>query len=244
MDGNAHAISDEPNTPGYAFMLRSLWSSVPTSSPPLIPPAKKLPRIRAFVKILVLSLVVLLLAEVLNIYVGSNFRTVIADQCYRSGQPNECFLQEVQRTHGIRSILNLRDENLNQSWYVEEKNAADRLGIKLINAGLSSSEQPPDHEFRRFVEGMEACEPPVLIHCANGNDRSGLAAAIYLMLFTKTPLPEARCQLSLRYGHIAWGKAGCLQRILDSYETWLNENGYQHTADHFRHWAKTEYHQE
>jgi protein tyrosine phosphatase (PTP) superfamily phosphohydrolase (DUF442 family) len=203
-----------------------------------------LPRTRMILKLVGLALLGLVLAEVLNIYVGSNFRTVITDQCYRSGQPDEDFLEELQRTHGIRTILNLRDENLDQAWYVEEKNAADRLGIKLINAGLSSSEQPPEHEFRRFVAGMDACEPPVLIHCANGNDRSGLASAIYLMLHTKMPLCEARCQLSLRYGHIAWGKAGCLQRILDSYETWLGENGFQHHADHFRHWANTEYRQE
>ncbi len=54
---------------------------------------------------------------------------------------------------------------------------------------------------------------------------------------TDTPLPEARRQLSLRYGHFRWGKAGCLQRMLDSYEAWLASNHLEHTAGNLHEWA-------
>jgi protein tyrosine phosphatase (PTP) superfamily phosphohydrolase (DUF442 family) len=223
--------------------LGQLVAKLPVAEQSPSPP-KKTSRIWPGVKLGFLAVVLLILAGAGYTYLGNNFHSVIPGKCYRSAQPSERFLAELQRTHGIRSILNLRDENNDQPWYQEEKKAAERLGIKLVNVGLSSSEQPPDFEFRRFVEGMDACEQPMLIHCASGNDRSGLASAIYLMLYTKTPMAEARTQLSLRYGHIPWGKAACLQRILDSYETWLHEKGFEHRADHFRFWAKNEYQQE
>ena len=225
----------------FRSILRIFASPTAEAAPP--PPKKRSP-VWLCVKVLLLLVMALFVIEVVRTFVGRNFRCVIAGKCYRSGQPSDAFLEELQRTHGIRSILNLRDENLGEPWYEEEKKAAERLGIKLVNVGLSSTEQPPDFEFRRFVDGMDSCEQPVLIHCAGGNDRTGLASAVYLMLFTKTPVPEARYQLSIRFGHVPWGKSACLQRILDNYENWLKEKGFEHHADHFRYWAKNEYRQE
>jgi protein tyrosine phosphatase (PTP) superfamily phosphohydrolase (DUF442 family) len=194
-------------------------------------------RLRLFAKCVFLAGLTMFVAEVLRIFVGGNFHAVVPGQCYRSGQPTADFLETVSRTHGIRAIINLRDENEDEPWYQEEKEAAERLGIKLINAGLSSSEQPPAADFAKFVRAMESCPEPMLIHCANGNDRTGLASALYLLMRTDTPLPEARRQLSLRYGHFRWGKAGCLQRMLDSYESWLASNHLEHTAGNLHEWA-------
>jgi protein tyrosine phosphatase (PTP) superfamily phosphohydrolase (DUF442 family) len=211
-----------------------------TSSPGPIPR----PRNRAILKGIALAALVMLVAECLRIFVGSNFHAVVPGKCYRSAQPTPAFLDTIQRTHGIRSIVNLRDENEEESWYQQEKQAARRLGLELINAGLWSKEQPPPEDFHRFVQAMKNAPEPILIHCANGNDRTSLAAAVYLLMRTTTPIPEARGQLSLRYGHIAWSKASCLHRILDSYETWLGQNGKDHHADHFYYWGMHVYRQE
>lgn len=177
------------------------------------------------------------LAESLRILVGGNFHAVIPGHCYRSGQPTAEFLETIHRLHGIKGILNLRDENEEEPWYREEKEAAERLGMKLVNAGLSASEQPPADDFAKFMIALETCPEPMLIHCANGNDRTGLASAFYLLLHTDMTVPEARRELSLRYGHFRWGKASCLQRMLDSYETWLADNAFDHSAAHLHHWA-------
>ena len=147
-------------------------------------------------------------AECLRIFVGGNFHSVVSGKCYRCGQPSGAFLETVSRKHGIRAIINLRDENNDEPWYQEEKEAAKRLGIKLINAGLSSSEMPPAVDFAKFFRRWKPARADA-DHCANGNDRTGLASALYLLQRTDTPLPEARRQLSLRYGHFALGKAGC-----------------------------------
>jgi protein tyrosine phosphatase (PTP) superfamily phosphohydrolase (DUF442 family) len=223
-------------------------SVLPTevAAPSAQPVGRLRSRTRLWIYALFMAGLVMLLAETLRIFVGANFHTVVPGRCYRSAQPSASFLESVQRTHGIRSILNLRDENEDQEWYREEKRAAAKLGMKLVNAGLASKEQPPDHDFRRFVNAMTEKESPdpVLIHCANGNDRTGLAAAVYLLLRTKTSLPEARGHLSLRYGHIAWGKASCLSRILDSYESWLTETEKTHAPEHFHFWAMNHFRQE
>jgi len=191
--------------------------------------------------LLLLVCVSAVLAEAANVFLGRNFRTVVPGQCYRSAQPNALMLAEVKEAHGILSILNLRDENEDESWYQEEVQAAKKLGIKLVNVGLSSRAQPPEHDFVRFVDGMDACPQPMLIHCASGNDRTGLASAVYMLLYTNVTPAEARGQLTMRYGHIPWGKAACLQRILDNYETWLCETNQTHSPDNFRLWARTAY---
>ncbi len=199
---------------------------------------------RALVGGLVLALLAMLSAECLRIFVGSNFHDVVPAKCYRSAQPTPAFLENLQRTHSIRSIVNLRDENKEESWYNHEKEAADRHGIQLINAGLCSIEQPPEHDFARFIQAIKDAPEPVLIHCANGNDRTGLASAVYLLMRTHTPLAQARGQLSLRYGHFGWTRSSCLRRILDSYENWLQETGKEHHPDHLYDWGMHFYRQE
>ena len=199
---------------------------------------------RAIFKGIGLAALAMLLAECLRIFVGSNLHEVVPGKCYRSAQPTASLLESAERTYHIRSIVNLRDENEDESWYQEEKESARRLGLSLINAGLSSKEQAPDEDFRKFVQAMKDAPEPILIHCANGNDRTGLASAVYLMMRTDTPIREARRQLSLRYGHIAWSKASCLGRVLDSYESWLLSAGLTHHADQFYFWGMNIYRQE
>src|SRR5262249_25398199 len=141
-----------------------------TESAKSFPAAKSAPsRIRLILKIVLSALLVMFVAECLRIFVGSNFHTVVPGKCYRSAQPTAAFLENVHRTHGICTIINLRDENEDEPWYREEKHAALRLNLKLFNAGLSSKEQPPEVDFHTFVRAMKDAPEPILIHCANGN---------------------------------------------------------------------------
>lgn len=196
------------------------------------------------VKIIAAAGFVMFSAECLRIFVGANFHTVVPGRCYRAAQPTAAFLESIKHSHGIASIVNLRDENPDEAWYREEQKAAKQLNIELLNAGLSSKEQPPDVDFHKFVWAMKNAKEPVLIHCANGNDRSGLASAVFLLMRTDTPLAQARGQLSIRYGHFSWTKSSCLRRILDSYESWLDETGKAHSPDHFYYWGLNVYRQE
>ena len=204
------------------------------------------PRVRKalLLKGVFMAAAVMFIAEVLRVFVGSNFHSVVPDQCYRSAQPTAASLESAQRAYGIRTIINLRGENEDNDWYQEELQAARRLHIDLLDAGLYSKEQVPDEDFRVFVQAMKDAKEPILIHCANGNDRSSFASAVYLLMRTDTPIDAARKQFGLRYGHFAVGRALSLHRVLDNYETWLKENHWQHNAEHFYYWGMHVYHRE
>src|SRR5947199_571473 len=99
---------------------------------------------------------------------------------------------------------------------------------------MSASDKPFEGELRKLVDAFDRCGEPALIHCNSGSDRSGFAAACFLLLKTQATLREARGQLSVRYGHLPWGKARCLDRVLDQYESWLIGQDLAHEPEHFR----------
>jgi hypothetical protein len=80
----------------------------------------------------------------------------------------------------------------------------------------------------------------VLLHCRRGADRSGLAAAACLLL-DDTDVGAARNQLSWRFGHVALGRSGDLNQVLDMYNAWLNQRNEAHRPELFRHWALEHY---
>lgn len=191
-----------------------------------------------------LAVLVMFSAEVLRLFVGFNFHPVASGKCYRSGQPTPEFLEDTQRTYGIKSIVNLRGDNPDDLWFQQEDAAAKRLGLILYDAGLGGRDQAPEVDFAKFIQAMKDAPEPILIHCANGNDRTGFGAAVYLLMRTDSSMAQARKHLSLRYGHIPVGKTLCLHRYLDSYEDWLAVTGKKHHPDHFYYWGMHVYRQE
>src|SRR2546430_5011474 len=53
-------------------------------------------------------------------------------------------------------------------------------------------------DFAKVVEAIKTAPEPMLIHCATGNDRSGLASAMYLLLRDRksTRLNSSHSQIS------------------------------------------------
>jgi protein tyrosine/serine phosphatase len=194
--------------------------------------------IRSLAKGIALAALVMLAAEALRIFVGTNFDCVSPGLCYRCSQPSPAFLADMKRTYGIRSVINLRDENNDDAWYRDEKRTARELGIQLVDAGLWSKVAPRPDELRNVVRSIAAAPPPMLIHCASGSDRTGFACALFLLVQTDTPLDEARLQLHLRYGHFAWTATGCLDRTLEQYADWLSQNAWQHNRERFLFWVE------
>lgn len=175
-------------------------------------------------------------AEAARIGLGANLNTVAAGRCYRCAQPSPRDLRCYAERFGIRSIINLRgyDEH---AWYSTERDTAQSLGMQFVDAGLWASTQPTEAEFLDIVRSIDESPEPILLHCESGIDRSGLGAALFLLLKTDASLDEARRQLSVSFGHFASGRAGCLDRILDSYAGWLTTHGTCHRPERFREWA-------
>jgi len=139
----------------------------------------------------------------------------IAPGVYRSNQPDPKRF-EAYAKQGFKTILNLRGETP-QSYYLFEQESCAKLGMKLISVHLSARQAPRVVRLKRLMKTFETMEKPVLIHCKSGADRTGLAAALYLMLHHGAPVAEAKKQLSFRFLHIRRSKTGILDHFFDVY---------------------------
>ena len=177
--------------------------------------------------------------EALGTLAGRNFHTVIPGAVYRCSQPTPRGLEAIVRAHGIRTVINLRGCCDGFDWYTAECRATHDLDVCQEDVTFSAGRLPPPDELRRLVDVLDHTEPPIVIHCRQGVDRTGLTAAVALLLYTDTGLTEARRQLSFRYSHVSLGRTTAMLRFFDLYAEWLA--GRPHSPDLFRRWATTEY---
>ena len=179
--------------------------------------------------------------EVGRVLFGSNKHTVIPGRIYRTAQLSQQKMGQVIAENHIRTVINLRGYGPDQNWYVEESKATHNAGISQEDLTLSAKRFPPPSEIARLIEVLDRTEYPVLIHCAHGADRTGLASVIALLLYTNSDLATARQQMWPVYGHFPVGRTTVLDQFFDYYETWLANRGEQHTPEGFRNWVKTGY---
>lgn len=142
----------------------------------------------------------------MGIFIGANQllgneHEVIAGELYRSAQPDAEDIDSLVRRHGIKTIINLRNEERGD-WYAEEKSSADRHGLTLIDYPISSGKILPVEGSAELAEIMRNAEKPILIHCEHGSNRTGLASAIYVGAVAGGSELLSDLQLSPYYGHI------------------------------------------
>ena len=169
--------------------------------------------------------------------VYDNFATVVPGRLYRAGHPTPGRLAVLARRHGIRTVISLRGVCTTGSDALSRE-AAARLGLHHIDAPLRSREAPPREAVLRLLDIFSALREPALVHCKSGIDRSGFAAALFL-LANGADSRTALGQLSLRFGHLAHSRAGVLRAFLLRYAAeaegrtplaaWLRE-GYDPAA--------------
>jgi protein tyrosine phosphatase (PTP) superfamily phosphohydrolase (DUF442 family) len=179
-------------------------------------------------------------AEIARMTTDRNKHVVIPGRVYRSAQLNPEQLDRFVREHGIRTVINLRGRPFSD-WYPLQAQTTQALGISQEDVTTSANRLPPPGEIRRLIEIFDQTEYPILIHCQQGADRTGLATTAYLLLYTDADLATALRQNSPRYGHVAIHTAASMDEFFDLYANWLKENGTTHTPAHFRRWATAEY---
>lgn len=162
--------------------------------------------------LLVVALTALFLAgPVIYYFPLYNFRTVEPGAFYGSRQMGGRALESTIKKRGIRTVINLRGENPGSDWYDEEAAACARAGVTLVNLGWSQGRLPEPESLARFVEVVESGEGPFLAHCAGGTHRTGVAAAVYLLLHG-ADVPTARKQFRVGFNDAPIGQ------LLDLYE--------------------------
>lgn len=181
------------------------------------------------------------LLHVLHLTLGNNFRTVVAGQVYGCAQLSEAELERVIQRQGIRTVINLRGICPGSDWYVDECRATHRYNVSQEDVSLSAGRLPPVSELHLLLRVLDHSEYPLLIHCRQGVDRTGLVSAIVLLLNTDVPLETAKNQLSLWHGHVPLGRTIQMNRFFRLYESWLQAQGQQHERARFRYWLESVY---
>ncbi|AMV39015.1 tyrosine-protein phosphatase [Planctomyces sp. SH-PL62] len=150
-------------------------------------------------------------------------------------------LTKTLREREIRTVLNLRGSNPDQSWYREERAAALDAGATQIDVSLSSCIWMSRIQLRTLVKALDEMSYPVLIHCAWGSERTGLVSAIAELLRDGSTLDDARDELALRYLYAPIGDGRIMSEAIDQYEAWLKAEGVEHRPEVFRRWAESGY---
>ncbi len=164
-------------------------------------------KIKATIRIAAIILAALVLlagAWVIGLRLTGNIHEVEASRIFRSAQLSPAQLTELVNERGIKTILNLRGQNLEDGWYRDEFSVSEKLGLAYENLTLSANHEPDDATLKRLVQLMQKAQRPLLIHCEAGADRSGLASALYRLVIMKDQPEIAARQLSFRYGHFPW----------------------------------------
>ena len=118
-----------------------------------------------------------------------------------------------------------------RTWYLEERDVCRRLGVRLLDIQLAAQNLPSPEKVKILLAAYRNGPYPMLIHCAAGADRTGLAAALYLIDRKGLSVKEAQRKcLNLAHGHMAFGRTramdtflGLLERNKKSFSAWMDE---------------------
>ena len=165
------------------------------------------------------------IAGAIGVYCGvlqllGNIHVVVERQFYRSAQLDKATLAQVIQEHGIKSVLNLLGANPKKSWYVDEINVSEALGVEHYDYGISANEVVTPDKIDEIIKIIRGAPKPILVHCKNGADRVGLVAAVYLANIRGVIVDKAAGHLSLYYGHFPWfiSETGAMDESFRMYE--------------------------
>jgi hypothetical protein len=110
-----------------------------------------------------------------------NFHWVEPREAARSAQAYAGFLGPFLRAHAIRGLINLRGSNPGHSWWRYETRICARVGIVHYDVKLNSRQLPTKAMLLALIGAFDSVPRPFLLKCSGGQDRTSLAAALYLL---------------------------------------------------------------
>ena len=130
---------------------------------------------------------------------AGNFH-LVSDGIYRSGRPDEAGIQVLAQM-GVKTIIDLENDDdavaLEQGW-------AQAAGIGFISQPMNGLADPNDDQVNQtLAEIDDPANRPVLVHCLQGKDRTGLIIALYRVIYEGwTPQAAHDEMLSLGFNTI------------------------------------------
>lgn len=160
----------------------------------------------------------------------------IAPGVYRGAQPTMGQLKKLRDKLGIKTIINLKNDNRKSAYFLFEEERCKELGLKLVNVGISSRSLPSTQqliEYKKVLE--EEMEKPVLIHCKAGADRTSNFCTLYQYFIEKRKMKDTNQLRFFPYGYMKTSGAGVLRYYYDMFIEYEKNNP---NADLIE-WSKT-----
>lgn len=129
-----------------------------------------------------------------------NFFEVDPGQFYRSQQLTPVVLKSYLEQYHIKTLINLRGENETR-WYYQEEEVARGSGVIFYSISMSAVVLSSKEDLETLLKIYDTAPRPILVHCWGGADRTGEAAALWVLEIQKKSREEALKQLSITYGH-------------------------------------------
>ena len=98
------------------------------------------------------------------------------------------------------------------------RDATTAAGATQVDVSLSSCVWMSRVQLRTLVKALDEMQPPVLVHCAWGAERTGLVSAIAELLREGGTLADARAQFALKYLYVPVGDGRIMSEAVDQYE--------------------------
>jgi protein tyrosine/serine phosphatase len=129
-----------------------------------------------------------------------NFHEVLPGQIYRGGQPSAEGIRQLAK-QGIKTIVDLRFEA--PRVIVEERKLAKSLGITWYAVPMTPVTTPEEKDMDFILNNVlhDQSKRPLFIHCAQGEDRTGVVFALFRALHQQPAwTPQAAYDEMLEYG--------------------------------------------
>jgi hypothetical protein len=110
-----------------------------------------------------------------------NFHWIVPGEAARSAQPYLGFYDPFLRGNAIKAVINLRGRHPGFGWWDAEAAVCARAGVAHFDAMLDSKRLPLKPMLAALLDAFDAAPRPFLIKCSGGQDRTSLAAALFLV---------------------------------------------------------------
>lgn len=178
--------------------------------------------------------IVLLVLGIIYQCIRNNIHAVIPNEVYRSAQLPKDQLDRFIKNHHIQSVINLRGKNVGMLAYQNEISVSRENHIQHYDIRLDSYVLPNIQQLRQLTFLLQTAKRPFLIHCESGADRSGLASAIVLTLYSNDSLHTIKKEFSWRYFVTSPDSVG--KQVYRLYEAWLLKTNRTSNKKNFLAW--------
>ena len=110
-----------------------------------------------------------------------NFGIVEKNTFYRSGQLSAKRLEHYIKKYKIKTVVNLRGERPNATWWKQELAVTQRNNICFYNISMTASKLTSKKNIYTILNIFDTAPRPLLVHCQGGADRTGEVSALWVL---------------------------------------------------------------